>query len=1071
MKKNALRKDFFMEIRKTMGRFLSIFLIVALGVIILVGLQATQPDMILSGDTYADQNKLMDIKIVSTYGLTEGDLDVIERLPAIDGVEGSYSTDVLCAVGDNMDVVHMMSITENLNTITVSDGRLPETNYECLVDKDFLDNTDYSIGDIITFESGTEDELEDTLKKTSFKIVGSGNSPLYFSFLRGSSTIGNGSVSGYVFVDPEAFALDVYTEIYASVEDAEDELSFTDGYDELVDEAIEQIEMVQNVRCEVRRDELSEIAQLEIDDARKELNKKKEEAEDEIQENKEKLEKSELELSLGEIQIQTGEVSIESGKAQLESSKTLIATGKEELKKAKDELAIGKKELLEQKAPYEDMIKALEERRDDTKAELEEWKAKVEGLEGEEAEEALQTIADLEATLAEQEKQIADLKETSEKQFAETEKTFAETEAKLAEAEKELLDMEKELLAQEKELLAQEKKLSASKAEINEGKEAIEDGKKELENAEEELETQISDAEAEIEDAEEKLDEIELPVWYIFDRSAIPDYSSFGDNAARIAALSLVFPAMFFLVAALISLTTMTRMVEEQRVQIGTLKALGYSKFSIVKKYLYYALTATVSGGIFGVLVGEKLLPYVIIDAYYNTVYTNIPIVLIPYRWGIGVLAILIAAGCTCGATLSACYKELIAQPAVLMRPEPPKIGKKTFVERLGFIWRRFNFSWKSSLRNLFRYKKRFFMTLIGIGGCMGLLMVGYGLRDSISSISQYQYGELQLYDCSVYLQDDIEKEDMDELETYLKSDKDIQKYMNGRMGNVTTKFEEESIDTYLVVISDKEQGKDFFHYRDRKSGEVYQLEDDGVIISEKTAKMLGATVGDTILLTESGMNERKVEITAICENYVSHWIYMTAELYQEVYEEEPIYNSIFINLDEKIDEKELSQIGEEILEYDGILSVQYTADMVSSLDSMLVALDRVMVLLILIAGLLSFVVLYNLNNINITERRRELATLKVLGFYDGEVAMYVYRENILLTLFGTLVGCALGKFLHYFTVVTVEVDTAMFGRVISLQSYVICALFTIGFSIIVNIIMFFKLRTIDMVESLKSVE
>ena len=1085
MKKNALRKDFLMEIRKTMGRFLSIFLIVALGVIILVGLQATEPDMVLSGDTYADQNKLMDIKIVSTYGLTEGDLDVIDRLPAIDGVEGSYSADVLCAVGDNMEVVHIMSITENMNTITVTEGRLPKNDYECLVDKDFLKNSEYEIGDIITFESGTENELGDTLKKENFKIVGAGHSPLYFSFLRGSSTIGNGSVSGYVLLQPEAFSLDVYTEIYAMVDEAKETFAFTDEYDELIDEAIEQIEMVQNVRCEVRRDELAEIAQLEIDDARKELNSKIKEAEEELEKNESLLDASELELSLGEIQLQSGKIGIESGKGQLETAKAMIESGKAqiesgkaELESAKKELEAGKQELISSKEPYEKIMSSLEERKASLEEQIADWKEKAESMEGEDAEIALEMIDTLQTSLDSLEEEITELTASLEEQFAEGERQIAEAEKMIAEGEaelivkeKDLLAQEQELLAKEKELLAQENQLSSSEGEIEDGKAAIKDGREELESAKEELETQLADAEAEIEEAEEKVSEIELPVWYIFDRSTIPDYTSFGDNAARIAALSLVFPAMFFLVAALISLTTMTRMVEEQRVQIGTLKALGYSKFSIIKKYLYYALAATVSGGLYGVLLGEKLLPYVIIDAYYNTVYTNIPVILIPYRWGIGIMAILIAAGCTCGATLSACYKELIAQPAVLMRPETPKIGKKTFIERLGFIWRRLNFSWKSSLRNLFRYKKRFFMTLIGIGGCMGLLMVGYGLRDSISSISQYQYGELQLYDCSIYLSDDIENEEVDELESYLNNNKDVQNYMDGRMESVTTKFEDESIETYLVVVSDKEKGEEFFHYRDRKSKEEYQLEEDGIIISEKTAKMLGASVGDTILLTESGMNEKEVTITAICENYVSHWIYMTEDLYKEVYDKKPFYNSIFINVNDNVDEKKLNQIGEEILEYDNILNVQYTEDMVASLDSMLVALDRVMILLILIAGLLSFVVLYNLNNINITERRRELATLKVLGFYDNEVAMYVYRENILLTLFGTLMGCVLGKFLHYFTIVTVEVDAAMFGRIISVQSYLICAAFTIGFSIIVNIIMFFKLRTIDMVESLKSVE
>ena len=405
------------------------------------------------------------------------------------------------------------------------------------------------------------------------------------------------------------------------------------------------------------------------------------------------------------------------------------------------------------------------------------------------------------------------------------------------------------------------------------------------------------------------------------------------------------------------------------------------------------------------------------------------------------------------------------------MRPEPPKIGKRTLIERLTFIWRRLNFSWKSSLRNLFRYKKRFFMTLLGIGGCMGLLMVGYGLRDSISSIAEFQYGQIQLYDASVFIGEDMEDEDRAELETFLENSQNVENYMDGYMGSITTQFDKEKVEAYIIAITDMEKGVEFFQFRDRKTKEIYELTDEGIIISEKTASLLGAGVGDEILLTESGMNERKVTITAVCENYVSHWVYMTDNLFEELYDEEPYNNSIFINAPEGVERTELEKIGEEILTHDNVLNVQYTKDLVSSLDGMLVALDEVMILLILIAGLLSFVVLYNLNNINITERRRELATLKVLGFYDGEVAMYVYRENILLTLLGTGVGCLMGKFLHYFTVVTVEVDEAMFGRTIYWQSFLICALFTIGFSIIVNGIMYFKLKKIDMVESLKSVE
>ena len=343
--------------------------------------------------------------------------------------------------------------------------------------------------------------------------------------------------------------------------------------------------------------------------------------------------------------------------------------------------------------------------------------------------------------------------------------------------------------------------------------------------------------------------------------------------------------------------------------------------------------------------------------------------------------------------------------------------------------------------------------------------------RDSISSISELQYGQIQLYDCSVFFSDDMEEDEKSELETFLEENKIVDNYMDGYMGSITAQYEKEKVDSYLIVLGDLEKGDEFFKFRDRKTQETYTLDDEGIIISEKTASLLGVTEGEQILLTESGMNERKVTITAVCENYVSHWVYMSEKLYEEIYEEEPSYNSIFVSVEDSVDAAEVQKIGEEILTFDDILNVQYTRDLVSTLDGMLVALDEVMILLILIAGLLSFVVLYNLNNINITERRRELATLKVLGFYDGEVAMYVYRENILLTLLGTGVGCLMGKFLHYFTVVTVEVDEAMFGRTIYWQSFLICALFTIGFSIIVNGIMYFKLKKIDMVESLKSVE
>lgn len=1009
-----------------MGRFLSIFFIVALGVSLLVGIRATEPDMRLSGDAYVDESKLMDIKIMSTYGLTEEDVEVIGRLPSIDTVEGAYSVDVLCKVKDNKRVLHVMSETEHMNYVTVEKGRMPRGINECLVDQDFLEASEYEIGDTIELESGTEAELTDTLELTKYKIVGIGNSPCYFSLDRGSSTIGNGSVSGFVIVSPSAFNLEVYTEIFALVDGAEDATAFTEEYDELVEQAIDHIQLVQNVRCEVRRDELAESAMLEVNAARNELNAKKEEAKDEISKNEDKLNAAELELKLGKMQI-------ESGKAQLESAKAELKSGKEQLETTK--------------RLYNQAIGELEKEKQSLEEQIAEAETKLEGLDETQQESVQQLIQRLKSTLATIDGKLEEAKKELEKEIVAGEKEIASAETLIKEKEAELIKAEQELASGEKELA---------------------NGKTELENAEEEMKNQIAEGEEEIGKAEEEISDIELPVWYVFDRSSIPEYAGYGDNAERIAALATVFPTIFFLVAALISLTTMTRMVEEERVQIGTLKALGYRKVDIMKKYMGYAMLSTIGGSVFGVLIGEKLFPYVIIVAY-KILYTHIPHVIVPYHWDYALSATLIAILCTGGATMMACYRELMSQPAVLMRPASPQVGKRTWVERIPFVWKHMNFSWKSSLRNLFRYKKRFFMTLLGIGGCMGLLIVGYGLRDSITSVATFQYEDLQTYDASIYLSEEMKDEVRHSLEEYLGENKNISAYTSVHMSSITTQNKENDVDAYLTVIGDMDLIDEFYVYRDRVTKERYTLGNDGVILSEKTSNMLGVKVGDTIILSEDGANEQKVTISAICENYVGHYVYMTSTLYEQVYGETPYYNNLLLKSDLSV--ADLEKIGESILQYEGILNVQYTANLSGQLDDMLGALDRVIVILILVAGMLSFVVLYNLNNINITERRRELATLKVLGFYDIEVANYVYRENILLTFIGTVVGCGIGKLLHLFTIKTIEIDLAMFGRQISLKSYLIAALFTIGFSILVNAMMFFKLKRIDMVESLKSME
>lgn len=535
-------------------------------------------------------------------------------------------------------------------------------------------------------------------------------------------------------------------------------------------------------------------------------------------------------------------------------------------------------------------------------------------------------------------------------------------------------------------------------------------------------------------------------------------------------AIGKVFPVMFFLVAALISLTGMTRMVEEQRIEIGTMKALGYGNFSIASKYLGYAFLATAGGSILGVLTGEKILPYIIIYAY-EIMYPHIPKIYVPYHMSYAVMASAASIVCTMGATLASCYKELAAEPAVLMRPPVPKKGRRVFLERIGFIWKRMNFTWKSTIRNLMRYKKRFFMTIFGIGGCMALMLVGYGVKDSVYEIADIQYDEIQLYDGHIFYKDDVTKTEKEELKEYLKEDTDIQTYMDARMQSVTASKGNKKRSVYQCVLGNPDIVGKYEDFHDRKTKESYKLTDNGAIVSEKTAKLLNVKEGDTINLKDGMAKGVTVKIAHICENYMGHYIYFTPQYYKKVYGKTAEYNCIMFRAKDGYSEEQVKKAGEKILAKDQVLTISYLHDIKDQLDDMLASLNLVIIVLIVSAGMLAFVVLYNLNSINITERQRELATLKVLGFYDVEVAEYVFRENILLTLIGAFVGVIFGKVLHLFVIQTVEVDAAMFGRSIYLPSYIYSFLFTIGFSLFVNWVMYFKLKKIDMVESLKSIE
>ena len=1283
----ALHKDFWMEIRKSKARFISIFLIVALGVAFFSGIQASSPDMRYSGDAYYEAAKLMDLKIQGTLGLTQRDVKAVSDIDGVELAEGSYSTDVMSGEDDARKVLHLESISSNFNLLTADEGRIPEKSGEIFLDKPFAKNRGYKIGDTISVSEDGDSEL---LEKTTYTVVGIGSSPLYISFNRGNTTLGSGEVSGFGYILPEDFDQEAFTQIYIMVHESGDVISYTDAYDNLIRKIQKRVEGIEKEQCSLRYDEIVAEANEKLDDARKELEDGKKESEEKLGDAKKKLDdgqkkyedgkkeyedgkqqlsdaKKELtdgkqqladgrkqiedgwsqlnsakqqvedglsqlntarsqladseaqinekqaeltagyeqlnaakqQVSDGEVQLREAEKTLESKQAELDSGREQLETGKNTIKETKTALT-GQKEQCEaglvQVSEGESQISSSEEALSGQQAQLDELTSQKEALSSQAAELQAQYDAGVEAGKTEEELaelstqiqtlngQISAMEEqinagqaqidgaqaelTAKKselaqtraelesslgqinegfsQIKEQEETLSRTEAQLNEGQEELdkgkkeletkkaelsaakeeiavnqatlddgqsqldsaraqlssgrqqleekqaqlnagqaeiqantekltssqaeLDAnEQKLLDGEKEIRENEQKLKDAKKDLEDAKKKLSDGKKEYQDGKKEADDKIAEAQQKIEDAQKEVDDIETPEWIVTDRNDLPEYSDFGDNAERLKNIGKVFPMIFFLVAALISLTTMTRMVEEQRTQIGTMKALGYGKASIASKYLSYAFLATVGGSIAGVLFGEKVLPFIIIQAY-GIMYWNIgDHMQLDYELQYALIASGAAVICTMGATLFSCAKTLAETPASLMRPPAPKEGKRILIERISFIWKHLSFSWKSSMRNLFRYKKRLFMTIFGIAGSMGLMLVGFGLYDSIMDIALLQYDQIQHYDAMVINDEDATDSQEKDLLKFLDGNSEIDHYTRVQLTKMTAPKEKGSVSIYVYVPENTENFKEDVTLRDRKSHEQYELTDDGAVICEKTASLIGVKTGDEITL-EKDNRKYKVKITAVTENYMGHYVYMTPPCYEKTFGEKPEYSSTVYTMKEDA-ESDLETLGNAILKYPAALSISYTSSTAGQVERMLGSLGAVIWVLIISAGMLAFVVLYNLNNINITERQRELATLKVLGFYDGEVSQYVFRENILLSFIGILAGAVFGILLHRYVITTVEVDAVMFGRNIKPISFVYSGIITFGFSMFVNMVMHFKLKKINMVESLKSVE
>lgn len=824
---HALHKDTLKEIINTKKRFISILLIVLLGVGFFAGIKVTSPDMQKIVDNYFDDTNSMDIEVISTMGLTNDDIQEIKNIEGVENVVGAYSKDALIKANDKEFVVKVHNLSNDINRVQLKEGRMPENDDECVVETSFLKGTSKNIGDTILLEE-SEDDTAQMLKNKEIKIVGTVMSPLYISRERGATKLASGKINYYIYVPQTAFSSDIYTEIYLTVKDAKKQDTFSDKYDENV-------------------------------------------------------------------------------------------------------------------------------------------------------------------------KEIKD-----------------------------------------------------------------------------------------------KINDIKKPEWYILDRNQNSGFASYTQDTERIENLSKVFPVVFFVIATLISLTSMTRMVEEQRTQIGTLKALGYTKTQIASKYIIYAILATTIGGIIGMAIGFKIIPEIIIRMY-RMMYT-IPNIITEFNIKIGAMGIGVAMLCTVGATIISCYKELVLSPAALMRPKSPKAGKRVLLEKITWLWKKFSFTQKVTLRNLFRYKKRVLMTIIGILGCTALMVAGFGLRESVSNMIPLQYGEVFKYDINITFKNETTREDVKNGIEQIAKLEEIQEGMSFNMQAVEILNIENTQDVQMIIPENTEELRKYISLENRKTKQKYDLNNEGVIITEKLAKLLDIKEGDNITIKNADEQQVEVKVIGITRNYLMHYLYMNPELYKQVFGEEVKYNTMLAkenaeiieregdlqnikNKKEREEEKEQVQekiedrLGKQILENTNISTISFTSKAKSMFDDVMQNMKFVVWILIVAAALLAFVVLYNLANVNISERIRELATIKVLGFYDKEVYEYVGRETVILTVIGILIGLIGGYSLNMFIIKTCELDMLMFDPSISMWSYVYAAGLTVLFTGVVNVATYFALKKIDMIESLKSVE
>ena len=1119
--KKVLLKTSIREIRNSPARFLSILGIIFLGTAFFVGIGATGPDMVTSGDDYYDSQHLADATVMSTLGLSNSDLDLIKEDSQVAKAEPEYSLDL--NLSDKNQVLRFLGYKrdQKLNQYHVVKGRLPENSGEIALD-DLADyNKDYRIGDKFTI--AVDDDKKQQLKKREFKVVGFVNSPEYIENIkRGNTNVGSGTIDYFAVINETDLNLSAYSRILVQFKDTKAQTAYSNSYEATAAKGIKSLRAKLANRPQLRLQEVKEEAQTQ-------------------------LKKVQNEITNGEKSLDNGEAKLKEAQEKIKEAKDTLATqkttGEIEAENKKNALAQQEEELKQAEIKYNQEVDALTKAQTEVAAQRKEATTPVNTDTEEKIQQTEEKITngntlqqhfedlmidedELGTLISEQKATLLQLAEKFDdnalvetvKNWNEEDTTSEEVAAALKDLTRRISDLKTQLDQLKtsettsnfdfSEIVAKERSLATTQIQLDQTKQTLEEKAAELQAAKEKLaeesekaaaalkkaETEIAaneqeyktqlaafqeetsanmpkllDAELQLKNEQKRLADLK-PAEYIFsDRDDNPGYTEYKQNADRITSLATVFPLIFYLIAALVSLTTMTRMVEEKRGEIGTFKALGYRNHEIALKFFIYALLAGVIGSLLGLFVGFKLFPSIIIEAY-GQLY-NLPSFVTPWYLNYTIIGIVVGLICTVGVAMLTVRFDLIAPPATLLRPKAPKAGKRVWLENIKPLWRRLNFNQKVTLRNLFRYKLRMLMTVIGIAGCTAMIVTGFGLRDSITDIIPLQFEKLWHYQAVVSFSD----EDKTAQTRYEEEVQKLNRYKDSMpiaMETLTLSGHDKTPqDVSIYVPKNPKSLEKFVLLNNRQSKREYSLQNSGAVINEKLAQLFDVKIGDTINLKDNDKQSYPVKVTGIAENYTGHFAYLSPSYYQQVFHQAPSYNAAFLLFKKDLSTSQEKDVAEKLMENPGIINVTFLSDSLHALDDTTQALTIVVWVLIISAGLLAFIVLYNLNNINISERIRELSTIKVLGFYDNELTMYIYRENIILTILGIGAGLILGKIEHDFVLKTVELDMVMFSPTIQPLSYLYASLITIFFTIIVGIFVYIKLKNVDMIEALKSNE